>query len=109
MRRKSFLPRGGTGRVWLYLLERKDGTVKVGKSERPRNRYFQHVDQSLRFANPVTRFHLFGHHARGDSFGAEQLAISALARRGVRVGRSEEFRNLDFHEAIAIIRAVLKD
>lgn len=105
MRRKSLLPRGGTGRSWLYLLQREDGSIKVGRSERPRSRHQQHLGESRKTGIRIVRFHLLSSFPRVEVHSAERRAIDALACRSARVGNSEEFRGIDFASALSIVRS----
>lgn len=104
MRHKRLFPRYDGDKGWLYLLERGDGTIKVGFTRCPANRISQHRTDSKRRGGLV-RFHLFGAVPRLRVIAAEKSALAALARVAKRVENTEEFRGITFDAALIAVRA----
>ncbi len=83
---------------WIYLLTRSDGTLKVGVTGQPENRYEHHARRGL------TWFHLGPRGTTKFAFRAEGLICTVLEAYGERSG--EEFRGVDREMAVAVMRKV---
>ncbi len=91
-----------TGRVWLYAVGLRDGRVKVGIARRPRER----IKTYWRTHEGFDWAHLFSPLADARTARhAEVYCVSAAAKAGQRIGRSEYFRGFEKASFIAVCRA----
>lgn len=93
-------------RRWLYLVGCYSGTIKIGVSYSPEQRFTQHHKT---FGDDFAWCHLFAGYAPRVALGLERKGIEAFAKMGTRVGKTECFTGIEKPAAIACVRALIAE
>lgn len=89
---------------WLYAVGFADGSVKIGRATRPRDRMFSYWRDHR--GSAVTWMHVFGRISeRHVAIETERAALKGCAACSARINRTEYFRGLDKATALACVRA----
>lgn len=103
---KTMFPERQDGRRWIYLVGKKDGAIKVGRTETPQARLMTHRrDMREQFS----WCHLFSPLKRDMAVTVEYRAKSRFAEMGRRVRKTEVFYDIGKEAAIAAVRAVIDE
>ncbi len=110
----GMFPRGSAGRMagrirpcWVYAIGLRDGTIKFGRSIRPRWRLADHWNHN----DGLLWVHLFSRFdSEGDAGRAERAICSRSERIARRIRQTERFADFEGREAaIALAREAIAD
>lgn len=97
------VPRDSYG-GYVYVIEFTAGTVKVGRTNNPRNRITDHHDLAEVHGHGIARYWLSHHHL---NYEANEVELIAFGRRNsTGIVRNEYFTGLDYSQVITFAKSL---